>query len=357
MSTPTLPPTIDVTQLVMQVVAGPMILGIFCELWLFGIVFAQVVVYRLRYPGDPMHLKLLVAIMTGGDLLNMILNIKAVYGDYIFGRFNHLAGPVPWFVLAAPIVGQIPVLSSQIYLCFRVWVVSGRKVIPTAIGAIMTMLQLSLNILYSTRRIMARGLGVDPGSSVNRLMPPWAFTNAAADVCLSFTLAYYLLKTRKQSISYRFNYILVRLASIAITTCLPPACISVALALLEILETRKLVWIFFGQILGCAYTLCILYALNSREALAQRATLCPSGTSSRMTPGIRLPATTLSVRFDDPEASIGRESQRKVELPSGGSLGRSLMGVEGEKVEQVETDAIGGAFAIATTKRVSLVCS
>ncbi|KDE04654.1 hypothetical protein MVLG_04952 [Microbotryum lychnidis-dioicae p1A1 Lamole] len=264
----------------------------------------------------------------GGQLCSL----RASSPQVIFGQFNHLAGPVPWFVLATPIVGQIPVLSSQIHLCFRIWVVSGRKLIPTAIGAIMTMVQLSLTTIYSIRRIMARGLGMDPGSSVNRLLPPWAFTNAAAEVCLSFTLAYYLLRTRKQSISYRLNYILVRLASLAIATCLPPACISVALAVLQLLETRKMVWIFFGQIFGSAYTLCILYALNSREALAQTATLCASGRSSRMTPGSRLLATMLSVRFDDPEASIGRESERKLELSPGGSSGRSLKGVEGGEI-------------------------
>ncbi|SDA01261.1 BZ3500_MvSof-1268-A1-R1_Chr10-1g02545 [Microbotryum saponariae] len=322
MSTAT-PPSASELRQHMEVLFGPMIIGVFCELWLLGIIFAQVCVYRVRYPGDPVHLKLLVAIMSAGEFFKMVLNIKAVYSDFIFGQFKELFEPVPWYVLVTPIVGQLPILSSQIYLCFRVWVVSGRKLIPTAIGVIVTTLQLSLNIAYVTRRVIARRLGLNPGSQVSRLMPPWAFSNATADVCLSFTLAYYLLQTRKQSISYRLNYILVRLASLAIMTCLPPACISVTLALLEILETRRLVWIFFGQILGSTYTLCIIHALNSREALVQKATLCAaSGRSSRMimTPSTtRLPATTLSVRFDDPEVSFGRRSERKVEILHGKS--------------------------------------
>ncbi|SGY19578.1 BQ5605_C014g07688 [Microbotryum silenes-dioicae] len=341
MSTATPPSASEFVQH-LEVLFGPMIIGVFCELWLFGIIFAQVCVYRLRYPKDPVHLKLLVAIMSAGEFFKTVLNVKVVYSDFLFGQFKELFESVPWYVLVTPIVGQLPILASQIYLCFRIWVVSGRKLIPTAIGVTVTTLQLSLDIAYVTRRVMARRLGLNPGSQVSRLMPPWAFSNATADVCLSFTLAYYLLKTRKQSISYRLNYILMRLASLAITTCLPPACISVTLALLEILETRRLVWIFFGQILGSTYTLCIIHALNSREALAQKASLCASGRSSRMTPSSRrLPTTTLSVRFDDPEASIGRRSERKVEM---------------EKAKEADMDAIGGAREITTKKRVSLVC-
>ncbi|SCV73998.1 BQ2448_6428 [Microbotryum intermedium] len=338
MASATSPPAFDLKQL--ELLFGPMILGVFCELWFLGIIVAQVCAYRSRYPGDPVHLKLLVATVSGGQLIKVCLNIKIIYKDFTFGQFKELGESVPWIVLVLPIIGQFPVLASQAYLCFRIWVVSGRKLVPTAIGVAVTMLQLSLNLAYVIRHIIIRRLGPQSGNQISRMMPPWAFSNAAADMYLSFTLAYYLLQTRKQSLSHRLDYILVRLASLAITTCLPPACISVVVALLELLETRILVWVFFGEILGSMYALCILHARKSsitatvifdskenlseksiyhhtssvisRESLVQKASLCASARSSRYTPNTRLPST-LSVRFDATKASVGRRSERNIE--------------------------------------------
>ncbi|SGY20116.1 BQ5605_C017g08475 [Microbotryum silenes-dioicae] len=102
-------------------------------------------------------------------------------------------------------------------------------------------------------------------------LPAWAFCLCITDVYLSAAFAYYSLQTRKKAVDHRLDYMLSRLASLAVTTCIPPAIVSAVMAILQIIKPSGRSWNFFTVILGALYTVCILHALNARHQILSEA--------------------------------------------------------------------------------------
>ncbi|SCV67924.1 BQ2448_45 [Microbotryum intermedium] len=264
MSPPSSPPVLNPQNVVTtrENYWGPILISIFCEIFILGGIFSQSTRYLARCSRDSIRVKLMIAVLILSVLVKTVLDVEDVYRDYIFRISSAPPATLRPFLLARPFLGEIPLLVSQLFLSHRVWVASQWKVLPALVGVIGSLASCSLLLVFGVTRAMYPQPMVDR-KKVGIWIPPWAFTTAAVDVYLSITLCYFLLQTRKNAHSYRLDFILSRLASLVVTTCFPPAIMSCLMAILEIAGKRIAAWQFFNIILASVYTVCILYTRES----------------------------------------------------------------------------------------------
>ncbi|KDE05110.1 hypothetical protein MVLG_04453 [Microbotryum lychnidis-dioicae p1A1 Lamole] len=111
--------------------------------------------------------------------------------------------------------------------------ISKKRLVPNAIAIAGTLWSTILFIIYAALRVKYPM----PGGSQDRAqpwVPPWAFCNCITNIYLSLTCSVFLLRTRKEAVGDQLDYMLLRLATQSIATCLPPALISAIMAILEI---------------------------------------------------------------------------------------------------------------------------
>ncbi|SCV73997.1 BQ2448_6427 [Microbotryum intermedium] len=286
------------------------------EVFLLGVVITQTSSYFSKYPRDPPHLKFLVTILALSLTIKACMDIATVYTNIIFHRILRPDELMPVPTLLAPILGAVPLLASQAYLCYRIWAVSQRW-LPSILGVFGTLLTLSFYLVFfiyrsaldstlgflNLRKYSLKGDTRDAEQPALTLLAASKYSQVT-DTYLSLTLAYYLLQKRKNAVSERLDSILVRLALLSVTTCLPPALITVIMAILEIAKTK-----IAAVLVGGVYTLCILYTrewrfisprlrtgtyiedptltfvVNSREELVRDAIVCSSDRASNARAG------------------------------------------------------------------------
>ncbi|SGY19565.1 BQ5605_C014g07685 [Microbotryum silenes-dioicae] len=273
-----------------------LIIGVFFEVLFLGMIITQVAFYVPRASRDPVLLKILVAVLFFSVMIKAGLDIKTVYSRYVFGVYKTQERTLPWSIKVGFVVGQIPLLASQLYLCFRLWTASERRKLSTAIGLIGSCASCAIFIVYAVRRI-SRPQITGNKHILQYWLPLWAFSACAIDLYLSIAFAHYLLRARRRAVSYkcaittlagrlvrskltfkwetnilhRLEFMLGRLASIAITTCFPSAVFALLLAILEIVAPDRSPWLFFSINVFSVYTLCILHTLNSRKQITEDA--------------------------------------------------------------------------------------
>ncbi|SDA01274.1 BZ3500_MvSof-1268-A1-R1_Chr10-1g02553 [Microbotryum saponariae] len=249
---------------------GGLIIGVFFEVLFLGMIITQVAFYVPRASRDPVLLKILVAVLFFSVMIKSGIDIKTVYSNYVFGVYKTQDPTLPWSIKVGLVVGQITLLASQLYLCFRLWAASERRKLPTAIGLIGSCASCAIFIVYAVRRI-SRPQIIGNENILQYWLPLWAFSACAIDLYLSIAFAHYLLRARRRAISYKLEFMLGRLTSIAITTCFPSAVFALLLAILEIVAPDRSPWLFFLINVSSVYTLCILHTLNSRKQITEDA--------------------------------------------------------------------------------------
>ncbi|SCV67923.1 BQ2448_44 [Microbotryum intermedium] len=345
---------------------GPMIIGVFLQTFIVGVVFAQTLQYFSRSTPDPIFCRRvrvgsIVIIIVGLALCaKSILDIENVYCDHIFSTSDPVpVSPSP-LLIARPALGKVPHFAAQCFLTFQVWVTSEKMVIPTFLGASGSLLSLALFIVYVARRSM------DPNAVpslmvAKRWIFPSIFSAAVVDVYLSLVIVYFVLQTKKPIRSYRLDMNMARqMASIAVTTCLPGAIMTCLTAMFELNETKIAVWMFFAVPLGSVYALCVLYALNSRDDLAEesvaRAWSGQEGTSGVHSGGVGSdPSNPCPVNGFFTRSKDSRAPQSVSFAPGGGAGGMrdvELAEMEkGEDEQDQDQDQDQGGFIPKAMKK------
>ncbi|KDE02906.1 hypothetical protein MVLG_06566 [Microbotryum lychnidis-dioicae p1A1 Lamole] len=257
---------------VMEHRRGAFVVGIFFQTFLLGMVAAQTTWYFRRGSKDPIYFKVLLIFVVSVLSVKSLFDLKTVYAKCLFARYGkRTPPPFPWTDRAAIVLNDIPLIAAQCYLCYRLWVASLKRILPTLLGLLGTLSSLVSFILFATNAVeQILGKKGIPGRR-GVWLPAWAFCLCITDVYLSAAFAYYLLQTRKRAVGHRLDYMLIRLASLAVATCIPPAIVSALMAILEIIKPSGRSWNFCTVILGALYTVCILHALNARHQILSEA--------------------------------------------------------------------------------------
>ncbi|SGY20043.1 BQ5605_C017g08446 [Microbotryum silenes-dioicae] len=310
---------------------GAFVVGIFFQTFLLGMVAAQTTWYFRRGSKDPIYFKVLLIVVVSVLSVKSLCNLKTVYVTCLFARYGkRTPPPSPWTDRAAIVLNDIPLIAAQCYLCYRLWVVSLLETHPSHASGT---LGHTLFAHFFHRPCDEIGLGKKAYTGANTVwVPGWAFClffersnflPQITDVYLSAAFAYYALQTRKKAVGHRLDYMLSRLASLAVTTCIPPAIVSAVMAILQIINPSGRSWNFCTVILGALYTVCILHALNARHKILVEArsrstmknaspsvTGCkdPSSTSSNVTKKFAL----RSKKNEEDQTFSGTESAKQI---------------------------------------------
>ncbi|SGY20130.1 BQ5605_C017g08481 [Microbotryum silenes-dioicae] len=246
-------------------------------------VAAQTTWYFRRGSKDPIYFKVLLIFVVSVLSVKSLFDLKTVYATCLFARYGkRTPRPFPWTDRAAIVLNDIPLIAAQCYLCYRLWVVSFLETRPSHASG-----TLGHTLFAHFLHLICDGCGGSPRCDVLVVeqilgkkgipgrrgvwLPAWAFCLCITDVYLSAAFAYYTLQTRKKAVGHRLDYMLSRLASLAVTTCIPPAIVSALMAILEISNRSGRSWNFCTVILGALYTVCILHALNARHQILSEA--------------------------------------------------------------------------------------
>ncbi|SCZ91020.1 BZ3500_MvSof-1268-A1-R1_Chr1-3g02483 [Microbotryum saponariae] len=274
-----------------------LVIAYFSQVFILGMITAKAVTYFSRGSRDPTIVKVCVASSVLILWCKSGLDFKTIWNSAFFLSYRHLERALPWSLLTSLIISQIPVALSQVYLCYRLWSISKKHFLSNAIAMAGTLCSTILFIIYAILRVKYP-IPTERQDRAHAWVPPWAFCTCFTDIYLSLTSAFYLLRTRKKAVGDQLDYMLLRLASLSITTCLPPALMSAIMAILEITKSTGEAWAFFTIIIASVYTLCILHSLNSRQEILEEArSRSTMKNPSPLTPGpsrVQAPAQRLT---------------------------------------------------------------
>ncbi|ETW76895.1 hypothetical protein HETIRDRAFT_152352 [Heterobasidion irregulare TC 32-1] len=111
-----------------RTIQGPMLLGTFFNLILYGIFLAQTFVYFQTYKRDRMWIKIVVALLIVVETSNSVLPISYSY-DRLVNNFGNMpaAGVSTWLNTMNPMTIGIIATMVQLFYAWRVKVLTGRR--------------------------------------------------------------------------------------------------------------------------------------------------------------------------------------------------------------------------------------
>jgi hypothetical protein len=207
MSTP-IPPNI-------QVSAGPLLLGYVFNWGLFGALSVQVYIYYMSFPKDRTSIKTLVFGLYLLETVQTILVTHDLFHAYAigFGNLSQLeSAQLEW--LSVPILSGIVSCTVQMFFAYRIFLLSGSKVV----GGIIAAIALTQGASAITQGVQAAIINdfakLQTEAFVSCTL--WLAGSAVCDVIIAVCMSYYL--SRKDS-AFKATHVLInRLVRLTIET-------------------------------------------------------------------------------------------------------------------------------------------
>ncbi|KAK7029630.1 hypothetical protein VNI00_014328 [Paramarasmius palmivorus] len=255
---------------VAEVAHGPMYIGFLFNLFLFGIVTAQIYMYMTTYKSDKLWMKLFVATLYFLNILNTVFIAVYLYSSLILNFADiHYLEAANWVFATDPVLTGIVATLVQLFFAWRV------KVLTSSWWLMLVVIVCSL-----------AGLGGAIGSTVGVLAHPkfvefqefkaavlvWLAGECIADAAITTILVSYLVKLtcciRQHKSGFKTSDELIdRIIRMTIQTgVLTSACALIDLILFVIDPTG--LHLIFNFPLAKLYTNTLMSSLNSRSGWA-----------------------------------------------------------------------------------------
>ncbi|KAI0693561.1 hypothetical protein BC835DRAFT_1066395 [Cytidiella melzeri] len=126
-----------------EVAVGPLLVCVCIAFILFGTFIAQLYYYYLTYGGDSTALKVYVSIVGVLETCHTIFCMVFLYGYLVthFGDQKNGIDRVSWGILATVVFEIAIVVMAQLLYAWRIWHVSNKNIILTAIPTILAFLR------------------------------------------------------------------------------------------------------------------------------------------------------------------------------------------------------------------------
>ncbi|EKM78272.1 hypothetical protein AGABI1DRAFT_129391 [Agaricus bisporus var. burnettii JB137-S8] len=242
---------------------GPPYVGITAAIFLFGLFTLQFYNYVLKFRNDYLILKLAVYAVFILELVSTGMTVADGYHWFVrgFGKPDVLAG----FFLAnfdTPIMGSFVAMISQTAYCWRIYRLSGMKILPIAILAVVIGSEacyLAVGVVNQT--IIEIG---NWGTTSTRLVIVWVVGNVASDNIIAFMMVYLLLNNT----SLRNASWLGRIVRLILESNTLSAVVAIALASFTFIDSLKppntSMFLAPGYVMSKLYSNCMLIMLNNR---------------------------------------------------------------------------------------------
>ncbi|EKM78271.1 hypothetical protein AGABI1DRAFT_129390 [Agaricus bisporus var. burnettii JB137-S8] len=242
---------------------GPPYVGITAAVFLFGLLTLQFYNYILKFRHDYLILKLAVYVTFILELVSTGMTVADGYHWLVrgFGEPDVLAG----FFLAnfdSPIIGSLVAVISQVAYCWRIYRLSGMKILPCFIAAIV----IGSEFAYFAAGIFNETLKdlTHWETTSTRLVIVWAIGNVVSDNLIAILMLYYLLN----NVSLRNASWLGRIVRLILESNMLSALVSVLLGVFTFVDSIKppktSMFLAPGYILSKMYSNCMLIMLNNR---------------------------------------------------------------------------------------------
>jgi hypothetical protein len=249
----------------LNLILGPVLLGIIINTFIFGIIVQQAVTYYTgpRYKGDSWTIKLLVPWALLLDLAHSASIIWVIW-QYTIPHFGDVAflATTPWPYPMTPIFSACASVPIQIFLAWRVKALS--KSWP--LFGFLTFLAVISGILAWVSAIKAfQASNIHDFAALIPVVDSWLAISVACDVFITLFLFVFLRKGRTGF--KRTDNIIMRLISKSIETASLNTLISILdLVTFTVLQNTNFHFVF-ALVAGRLYTNTLLATLNSRERL------------------------------------------------------------------------------------------
>ncbi|KAJ7230525.1 hypothetical protein GGX14DRAFT_411192 [Mycena pura] len=240
-----------------NLILGPVILGIIINAFLFGIVFAQGVTYYTSwsYKKDSWLIRGLVSWSLLLDLFHSCAVILVVW-EYCINHFGDVAflATTPWPFPTTPIFSSSASVPIQIFLAWRVKLLSK----SWAIFGLLSTLSITSGILAFISAIKA----LEDFADLIPVVDAWLALSVVCDLSLTTLLFFYLHRSRTG-----FS-IITRLTIQSIETASFSACLVLDLITFTVIQNTNFHFVF-ALLSGRMYTNTLLTTLNSRSKMIE----------------------------------------------------------------------------------------
>lgn len=244
---------------------GPMLIGAFFNTTLYGVFVLQTLIYFQAYKKDSRALKLFVTYLIVVETLNAGFSIGLLYEPLIL-KFGQPAATTffPLLLPAEPIMTVAISTPIQIFIAWRISVISGKWWVPAIIG-ILAVISSGGGIWLAQTVVEVQRFARKPDLHWPALM--WLLASAIADVIITVSLVYSLAKRKTGFV--QTDDTINKIIRMTVQTGL----ITAIFAVLDVIcflvlpnTTLNFVW---DLALSKLYTNALMSTLNARQSLGR----------------------------------------------------------------------------------------
>ncbi|KAG9219088.1 hypothetical protein CCMSSC00406_0001498 [Pleurotus cornucopiae] len=256
------PPTGSMPMPNLQLLFGPMLIGVLLNAILYGVLTVQCFIYYQTYTNDKAWIRYLVLYLFFVETLNTGFDIGIIYEPLIlrFGTMEAISN-IPVMLMSDPIVMVMISTPIQCFIAWRINVISQSK----AITAVIVFFSFSSLVGAYSAAITTSVTRSLTYPSLQRMSPAiitWLVSSATADVIITSSLVYHLYK-RKTGIRATDD-IINRIMRLTIQTGMITALFA-ALDVISFLAIKNTSMNFLWDFpLSKLYTNSLLSTLNAR---------------------------------------------------------------------------------------------
>ncbi|KAJ7598007.1 hypothetical protein C8J56DRAFT_921540, partial [Mycena floridula] len=247
---------------------GIMLIGAFVNIWLFGFVCYQFLLYWTTKSNDSWWLKLMVLTLFIIDLVHSSSLCYALYCITHYGDPAKLDGtPFPSDIPQLPftsIFTSLAAFMTHVYLCWRLYQLNMKKYLVVGLILLAT-ISCSIGI---SNGIRAMRIGVN--SKLGVLLPmteAWLSMQLSLDLLITGLLGYVLYQSRT---GFRVaDTVIARLIRGAVQTGFFASAMSLADMLMFKLSGTTMLYMFFAMCIGRMYTNTLMDTLLCRTTLQE----------------------------------------------------------------------------------------
>ncbi|KAJ7779814.1 hypothetical protein B0H16DRAFT_726359 [Mycena metata] len=244
---------------------GPLLLGFSMDWALFAVLTVQLYLYYQAFPNDMVFTKVLVYTVYCINLTQVIfVTIDAfdTFG-YRFGDPSALSTAFKWLWLVAPIFGGIVACIVQSFYAFRLYRLSGSRIVPSIIAfAALSICAIGIFDGIAGQRLPNHHHGANVSTTLAVITMLFLVGTALIDMTIAGCMTYYL--TKNDAGFRRTHTLVTKLIRLSIETGLITAVAAVLIVVLFLGIPGKVYYVVPGSSMSNIYANTLLAVLNSR---------------------------------------------------------------------------------------------
>ncbi|KAF8665401.1 hypothetical protein AX16_000420 [Volvariella volvacea WC 439] len=242
---------------------GILLLGLFLNTYLYGLVTYQFLVYHLTKFNDPLWIRSVVGALFVTDTVHSAVAVYAAW-EMCVTNYNNPASLffVSWTIPFTAIATSVAAILSQFFLGHRVLILTKSKILAGIIG-LLSVLGFIFSVYAGVRSgIIKEVANFDP---LRPFVACWLGFQTAADLLITFVLTFVLSRSRTGF--RKTDHIINRLIRGAVQTGLFASIFALADLATFLLHRDTNLYAFFAYPIGRIYTNTLLDTLNARAEL------------------------------------------------------------------------------------------